>query len=277
MEPKPQPPGGQTNSHTPEPVAGQAAGARVTNMPLAAGNLTPATSAGAPRVSVQPSANLQAELASKASTNTSQTARVPASDYTPAAFKEASKVDEPPATTPSATAVGTALMTDGSVVGAVRRPSGRWQTFWYALSVLSLGLLFIATSTVTSQGTLEKLLVGLKPNPSEAVFGTPWNIILGYSMLSIFVVCLPLFIVSTVVVDRYRSVHPDMRTVGMKKLSYVFMVLASLLIVFQIATAIFALLYHTFDTINAISIAVNIAFMAGYFAWLFTLVAEDRS
>lgn len=286
MEPQPQQPGGPVNSHPPEPGAGQSNSSNPAGVSPSAyrqpGHSAPTNVplTGNTRTTVQPPENLKSELADKMA-ETTRPVQKPAVAYVPEAFQESPKAETPAPSTPQAPTVSTAalstpVMANGSTAIAVR-PSGRWQTFWYALSVLSLGLLFIATSTVTSQGTLEKLLIGLKPNPSEALFGTPWNIILGYTMLSLFVVCLPLFIVSTIVVDRYRTNHPDMRTASMKKLSYAFMVLASLLIVFQIATAVFAVLYNVFDTINAISIGVNIAFMLGYFAWLFTLVAEDRS
>lgn len=155
-------------------------------------------------------------------------------------------------------------------------PSGRWQTFWYALSVLSLGILFTSTSVVTSSGTLQKLLLGLQNNPEDVLFGARLDIILANSLLGAFIVCLPLFILSTIKVDRYRQSHVDMPTTSLKKISYIFMVLSVLVMIGQISTAIFQALNYTFSTINIVPVFVDICFVAIYFFWLYTSVAEDR-
>lgn len=160
--------------------------------------------------------------------------------------------------------------------GALPKPSGRWQTFWYAISVLTLGIMFICTSTVTSNGTLQKLLLGLQANPDDILFGERLSIILGNSLLSAFVVCLPLFLIATIKVDSYKSSHPDVPTQAMKKISYIFMVLTILALIGQIGSAIFEALNYSFSAINVVPVIVDIAFACIYFFWLYTTVAEDR-
>ncbi len=160
--------------------------------------------------------------------------------------------------------------------GALPKPSGRWQTFWYAISVLTLGIMFIATSTVTSNGTLQKLLLGLQTNPDDILFGERLSIILGNSLLSAFVVCLPLFLIATIKVDSYKSSHPDVPTQAMKKISYIFMVLTILALIGQIGSAIFEALNYSFSAINVVPVLVDIVFACIYFFWLYTTVAEDR-
>ncbi|MBP9827292.1 hypothetical protein KBC99_02315 [Candidatus Saccharibacteria bacterium] len=155
-------------------------------------------------------------------------------------------------------------------------PSGRWQTFWFALSVVTLGWLLVATNTVTSTGTLEKLLLGFKPHASDKLFGARLDIILANSLLGLFLICLPIFIIATIKVDQYKVNHPNMQTSSMKVIAYVFMVLTALSIITNLAVVIFELMNYTFNVVSGISLAVGIIFSGLYFAWLYLTVAEDR-
>ena len=157
-----------------------------------------------------------------------------------------------------------------------QQASGRWQVFWYALSVLSLGALFIAVSIVTNAGTLEKLLYGLKPNPDEVLFGARASIVIANSLLGSFLVNLPVFIYATIKVDRFKSAHSAMPTAQLKRISYIFMVLAVLTLTAQLGSAIFQALNYTFSVVNIVPLIVDVVLVMTYFFWLYTSVAEDR-
>lgn len=221
---------------------------------------------------LHPSEHFVQELHDQVPKKAPVVSHVTAAPAVPEAFKEVAQA----APTESAAALMASKM-DQQVTEAISRPaSGRWQMFWYAISVLTLGLLFIAASVVTSGGTLEKLLIGLKPNADEVLFGTRANITTANTLLGIFIVSLPLFIYSTLKVDRFRADHPNMSTIGLKKISYFFMVLAVITLVGQIASAIFQALNYTFTVLNIVPLLVDIGFVMAYFFWLYTTVSEDR-
>ena len=166
-----------------------------------------------------------------------------------------------------------------ATVATVARPSGRWQAFWFAISALTLWMATAATSLVTRQGTLRKMLIGVTGQADTELFGTQVDVFIAQAGLALMLVAIPVFIVSTILVDRYKTVHPDFDTTGMKKIAYFFMVLAVLSIVGSLSTEIYLLVSNNMYKENALTIAAPIAevFFAGaYIFWLYTTVAEDR-
>ena len=162
---------------------------------------------------------------------------------------------------------------------AAAQPSGRWQAFWFAISALTLWIVTAATSLVTRQGTLRKMLIGVTGQADTELFGTQVDVFIAQAGLALMLVAIPIFIVSTILVDRYKTVHLDFDTTGMKKIAYFFMVLAVLSIVGSLSTEIYLLVSNNMYKENALTIADPIAevFFAGaYIFWLYTTVAEDR-
>ncbi len=164
-------------------------------------------------------------------------------------------------------------------VAIASRPSGRWQAFWFAISALTLWMATAATSLVTRQGTLRKMLIGVTGQADTELFGTQVDVFIAQAGLALMLVAIPVFIVSTILVDRYKNAHPDFDTTGMKKIAYFFMVLAVLSIVGSLSTEIYLLVSNNMYKENALTIAAPIAevFFAGaYIFWLYTTVSEDR-
>lgn len=174
--------------------------------------------------------------------------------------------------------IGSNSLAAANASGLVR-PSGRWQAFWFAVSALTLWMATATTSFVTRQGTLRKMLIGLTGQADTELFGTQFDVFVAQAGLAIMLVTIPLFIVSTILVDRYKSTHPDFDTTGMKKIAYFFMVLAIISIIGSLATEIYLLVSNNMYKENALVIAAPIAeiFFAGaYIFWLYTTVSEDR-
>lgn len=224
---------------------------------------------------VQPSKAIQEEVrinAEQASASAPVSSK-PLGPEVPEVFKNPPVAEQEPATSPTQAAVA-------GVVGAVpSRPSGRWQAFWFAISALTLWMATTATSLVTRQGTLRKMLIGITDKANTELFGTQIDIFFAQAGLALMLVAVPLFIISTIFVDRYRSVHPDVDTTGMKKIAYFFMVLAVLSVIGSLSTEIYLLITNNMYKENALVIAAPIAelFFAGaYIFWLYTTVSEDR-
>lgn len=228
------------------------------------------------RKMVQPSEEIQAEVRAHPEHMPAAAPPVPQplGPTVPEVFKnppaEPSGNQEP--ATPSGTmGIGT--------VAAAGRPSGRWQAFWFAISALTLWMATAATSLVTRQGTLRKMLIGVTGQADTELFGTQIDVFIAQAGLALMLIAIPVFIVSTILVDRYKSVHPDFDTTGMKKIAYFFMVLAVLSIIGSLATELYLLLSNNMYKENALTIAAPIAeiFFAGaYIFWLYTTVSEDR-
>jgi hypothetical protein len=185
---------------------------------------------------------------------------------------------EPPPPEPAPAPVTTSPATTLTPT-APARPSGRWQAFWFAISALTLWMAISVTSLATRQGGLRKMLLAYTDRSGTELFGTNFDIMIGQIGLSVMLVVIPLFILSTIFVDRYRSVHPDLDTTGMKKIAYFFMVLAVVSIIGSLAAEIFMFLTGNVYKENALTIAAPIAeilFGLAYIYWLYTTVSEDR-
>jgi hypothetical protein len=123
------------------------------------------------------------------------------------------------------------------------------------------------------------MLLAYTDHSGTELFGTNFDIMIGQIGLSVMLVVIPLFILSTIFVDRYRSVHPDLDTTGMKKIAYFFMVLAVVSIIGSLAAEIYMFLTGNVYKENALTIAAPIAeilFGLAYIYWLYTTVSEDR-
>jgi hypothetical protein len=185
----------------------------------------------------------------------------------------------PPETAPVEEAPAPSAVLSAGSVATMTRPSGRWQAFWFAISALTLWMATAATSLVTRQGTLRKMLIGVTGQADTELFGTQIDVFIAQAGLALMLIAIPVFIISTILVDRYKSAHPDFDTTGMKKIAYFFMVLAVLSIIGSLATEIYLLLSNNMYKENALTIAAPIAeiFFAGaYIFWLYTTVSEDR-
>ncbi|QQS27081.1 hypothetical protein IPM44_00665 [bacterium] len=224
---------------------------------------------------VQPSKAIQEEVrmnAEQASASAPAPSK-PLGPEVPEVFKNPPTAEQEPVVLPAQTAVA------GAVDTVPSRPSGRWQAFWFAISALTLWMATTATSLVTRQGTLRKMLIGITDKANTELFGTQIDIFFAQAGLALMLVAVPLFIISTIFVDRYRSVHPDVDTTGMKKIAYFFMVLAVLSVIGSLSTEIYLLITNNMYKENALVIAAPIAelFFAGaYIFWLYTTVSEDR-
>ncbi len=236
----------------------------------------PTSTAPTDRKVVHPSEELQAEVRAHPELipAVESAPPKPLGPVIPEVFKN--PLPETPVPEESATS---AALGASEAVAAPMRPSGRWQAFWFAISALTLWMATATTSLVTRQGTLRKMLIGITDKADTELFGTQIDIIIAQAGLALMLVAIPLFVVSTIIVDRYRSVHPDLDTTGMKKIAYFFMVLAVLSIIGSLATEIYLLVSNNMYKENALIIAAPIAelFFAGaYIFWLYTTVSEDR-
>lgn len=170
---------------------------------------------------------------------------------------------------------------DSNLVGETApSPSGRWQAFWFAVSALALGLAVLTTSLITRQGTLRKMLVGFTPQGTSELFGTPFDIGLAKTGLALMLVVVPLFVLATFIVDRYRANNPTMNSVPMKQVAYVLMVVTVLFIIGSLSAELYLFISNNLGRENAVSIAAPIAelvFAGAYMYWLYTTVSEDRS
>lgn len=160
---------------------------------------------------------------------------------------------------------------------APARPSGRWQAFWFAISALTLWMAISVTSLATRQGTLKKMLASVVDKSGIGVQGTRLDILIAQVGLAVMIICIPLFIISTIFVDRYRSVHPDLDTTGMKAVAYFFMVLAALSAIIALVAEVYTLINLTNASIYwLVGPIVEVVLILIYIYWLYTAVAEDR-